>query len=848
MTFLFQSLLAIGLPLIGVPLLIHLINLRRRRRVDWAAMEFLLASQKRSKRSILLLQLLLLLVRTAVVAAVVLMLAGPTLRSSWGKLLGRGTTHHVILLDDSYSMADHNGQMDQTGTQSVPTESAGQGSPNPRYPARNANTVYGEARRVVGRIVEQAAHGSSRGELTLIRFSQAASLTAGTEPEISRRPIDSALSESLAKTLQDVSETDAGPLEALQAAARLPESTDDEARIVYLLSDFRRPQWAEGSQLRQEIGALRRHVSQLRLVHCAEQTRANLAITELTPVAGIRAAGVETWFRLTVHNYGSGVPGSDEVATGVTVTIRQDGHDLPAVTLDEIPAGEEVSRQFRVTFMGAGAHGLVATLPTDALEPDNQRYFACHLPETFPVLILDGSAAGDDSYYLQTALSPGGMQSGGWSPEMHPASYLRRHEELSRFAAICLLDVARLDEDEIAALENYVRRGGGVALFLGPQVNKRFYNEHLYRNGAGLLPVALDVPTQLLSERENTNADVRVTDHPLFRMFAGRRNSFLSVATVDYYYAVAPQWVPPADGETRVLARLSNGAPWIVDKQLGAGRVLVHLSKLSPKKSPQGSWSNWSLNPVFPVFANELMGYLSAARRHGAVRTVGEGLGLAVSAADYQSEIRLRRLGYQGERNLNAPARSGAGLAGGMEGTVLYLSPARHNPAAPLPATEGSLPSTPSQPATAPNRLAPRATDPNLLERQSTPLAGQPLEPVPLTLNTEVPIDSGIWQVDLLHRDGKPEKRFIAVNVPTGEGELHTLDRTAIAKYLKGIDYHFSRATDISSTNQQMAGYRLGDALLGALVFLLFVEQLLSYRASYHHRSAPQPRSTRSSA
>ena len=164
MTFLFQSLLGIGLPLVGVPLLIHLINLRRRRRIDWAAMDFLLASQKRSKKSILLLQLLLLLVRTAAVAAAVLMLAGPTLRSSWGKLLGSSTTHHVILLDDSYSMADHNPQTSLVDQQASPNRSA---------PSRN--TVFGEARRVVARIVEQAAHGSSRGELTLIRFSRAAS-------------------------------------------------------------------------------------------------------------------------------------------------------------------------------------------------------------------------------------------------------------------------------------------------------------------------------------------------------------------------------------------------------------------------------------------------------------------------------------------------------------------------------------------------------------------------------------------------------------------------------------------------------------------------------------------------
>ena len=68
MSFLFQSLLTIGLPLVALPLVIHLINLRRHRRVEWAAMSFLLESQKRNKKWILLQQLLLLLLRTSAVA------------------------------------------------------------------------------------------------------------------------------------------------------------------------------------------------------------------------------------------------------------------------------------------------------------------------------------------------------------------------------------------------------------------------------------------------------------------------------------------------------------------------------------------------------------------------------------------------------------------------------------------------------------------------------------------------------------------------------------------------------------------------------------------------------------
>ena len=50
-----------GLPVVGVPVLIHLINMLRHRRVRWAAMEFLLRSHKKNRTWVTLKQLLLLL-------------------------------------------------------------------------------------------------------------------------------------------------------------------------------------------------------------------------------------------------------------------------------------------------------------------------------------------------------------------------------------------------------------------------------------------------------------------------------------------------------------------------------------------------------------------------------------------------------------------------------------------------------------------------------------------------------------------------------------------------------------------------------------------------------------------
>ena len=330
MTFSFQSLLTIGLPLIALPLLIHLINLRRHRRVEWAAMEFLLESQRRNKKWILLKQFLLLLLRTAGIALAVLMLAGPILQYQWGRLLGSGSTHHLILLDDSYSMSDRQDQA----------------------------VIFDEAKRVVELILQQSTVEASDQKLTLLKFSEAQQLSAGASLEVGARLLDRALVEEVEQRLSKTtaSEGDAGPLVAVQAALGLPESVEGETRIVYLISDFRSRQWEQSQQLKQALGELRDQSAQLYLVQCVNQMRPNLAITRLEPDSGIRAAGVESWFQLGVANYGN------EPALAVIASITQDGHKLPAVKFDEIPPGEEVTRRFRVTFPTAGAHQLQASL------------------------------------------------------------------------------------------------------------------------------------------------------------------------------------------------------------------------------------------------------------------------------------------------------------------------------------------------------------------------------------------------------------------------------------------------------------------------------------------------------
>ena len=268
MQFLYQP-LTWGFLLVLVPLLIHLINLMRHRRVQWAAMEFLLQSYRKHRKWVWLKQFLLLLARMLAIAAIVAMLAHLVTGGQWSRFFGGKTTHHMVLLDDSFSMSDRAGA-------TTAFESAGQA-----------------IRQIAGR-----AQASDAGpqRFTLIRFSQAARAPApaaqadkqqlrqrgnGPDPlalagqiaDLNAELIDADFDARLAERSRafDVSQLAVGPEPALRLAAQLVEQTTGQQPVVYVISDFRTEPWANPQETRQVLGRLQRAGAELHLVRCVDR-------------------------------------------------------------------------------------------------------------------------------------------------------------------------------------------------------------------------------------------------------------------------------------------------------------------------------------------------------------------------------------------------------------------------------------------------------------------------------------------------------------------------------------------------------------------------------------------------
>ncbi|HWH77719.1 MAG TPA: BatA domain-containing protein, partial [Candidatus Binatus sp.] len=102
--FFLYPLFLFGLAAASLPVLIHLLNRRRLKRIRFPAVRFILLSQKRISRSYRLRHWLLLALRTLAVICLALLLANPIFQTGAGLFAGAGPVALVIVLDNSLSM------------------------------------------------------------------------------------------------------------------------------------------------------------------------------------------------------------------------------------------------------------------------------------------------------------------------------------------------------------------------------------------------------------------------------------------------------------------------------------------------------------------------------------------------------------------------------------------------------------------------------------------------------------------------------------------------------------------------------------------------------------------------
>jgi len=560
MAFLVPAVL-LGAAAIAAPIAIHFLNKTRVRVIRWAATRFLMESLQRNQRRLQVEDLILLLLRCLFIILLALAFARLVLNPGGSQdLAGSGPVAVVLLLDQSASMGQSDG----------------------------FRTRFDQAKEAASKMVGGMA-GGSQAALFLVgqRVNQVIPRPTGNLPFV-RRALDVAALTDQAGDLGTAIQTALETLRPFTGAGKeIAVFTDAQASSMPDPAELKK--WLAGSP---DV--------KVRFVDLgAKAGEDNLAITGFKAETGVPAAGQLTGFLVEISNFGQ------TAAQGLRVTLSvDDGPPVDETVLADLAAGRSQVVRLNARFAKPGYYTLRAAIPSDRLPVDNERAIAIHVVDHVSVVVVEGGKAKQserrDGFFLANALTP-------VSPARRPGYYLQvdpmppdalATADLSRRAAIFLVNLPKLDAAAAKNLENYVKNGGALVVFPGPLVTPAAYNDDLVFGP--MLPAKLGPLSDAAHGGKPLAWQAGNYTHPVTALWNEAKIGSLAAVRAATYFPLTLNGPAP-----RVIVKYANDTPAAAEGSYGKGRVVLFSS------SATTDWTNLPIHPNFVPFLQRLIAYLA---------------------------------------------------------------------------------------------------------------------------------------------------------------------------------------------------------------------------------------------
>ncbi len=571
MTFLNFALLG-GLAALSIPIIIHLFHKSRFVVVKWGAMHLLQAVIRTNQRRIRIEQLILLAIRAAIPALLALAMARPVWVGAQ-KLLGNAKTSTVVLLDNSYSME------------------AG------RAGLSNFSIARDEATRIIGDLKR-----GSDASVVLMGEGGAALLDEPTY--------------DTARLTQALSKLDAGfgtatVPSALDYAASVFGQTHESTRQLVMLTDFQRVSFeaTEDKQLGEMIDRLKKlPISpQITLFDVGSEAKDNVAIESLDFSRLMVGVGQKIQIRANLHNFG------DAAYPELRVYFKADGKEKSVSQINLAPH-QKGQVLFSHSFETAGSHVVEIVADADALKADNSFLASIPVRDKVPLLLVNGDPnpvpLKGETDFAEIALQP--FSAGKVELADLISTKVIKPEEinakaLAETSVLILANVRKLQDEQLHAIEEFVKGGGGLLIFPGDRCDPSWYNGPLFRDGNGLLPQTLGPLAGELKEGAPSVAIVTQRfENPALEIFNDPRNGNLSDSAIKLWFKLQEPKNAAGAAEIVTLARLESGDPFLVEKPFGEGRVIECSTAID------ADWGNLPMRPFYLPLLQRLSVYLAS--------------------------------------------------------------------------------------------------------------------------------------------------------------------------------------------------------------------------------------------
>ncbi len=580
MTFL-NPLYLVALAAAAIPIILHLLNLRRTRVIEFSTLAFLRELQKSKIRRLKIRQWILLALRTLIIVSIVLAFARPAFRGTFAGLAGaRAKSSVVIILDDSFSMlaSDEGGQL------------------------------------------LKQAKARAAGILDLLQPGDEAAFIRGSDPS-SAQPQFTVAHNALRAEIDRVQPSFAHHTlhEALTAAHVLLDRSQNFNKEVYVITDEQRSHFIRADQ----EPALRLFNDQERifLFPLGAQREQNTAVVSVAVQNSLFEKNKPVTVAATILNFGT------RPLRGEVASLYLGGERVAQKSVDIDPGGRKEVELTAVPKSAGFVEGFVQ-IEDDILPEDNRRYFSFHVPEKITALLAAERPA--DALFLntalRTALAPGPDQALDISTI---ANAQIGAVNLKNFDVLFLLAGKSLDAAAARRIADAVRAGIGVYLMPAGDADPAAGVNALF--SALQLPGAQGMNGAPGNSSTYTQFGKIDFAHPLFAgMFL--ENNPKKPPRVESPRIYAALKFPPSERLQSVIAT-SAGFPFLMEGKIGAGRLIVSAV------APLLSWSDFPLRGLFVPLLNRSAYYLASRDMNALAHLVGETFDVTLPAPPEGSAV-----------------------------------------------------------------------------------------------------------------------------------------------------------------------------------------------------------------
>jgi len=551
MTFI-QSIFLYGLFTAALPLLIHLFSRRKKVRIDFSSLYFLKLLESKRIRYVKLRRYLLLLTRMLIAALLALAFARPALTGPLGSQISDDTpVAAVIILDNSLS-----GSAEADG-----------------------GSVFAQAKQQALEILDSFKDGDELWFFVTSETDDAERIRPVYEVDAVRSRIRTA-------------EVTSGSVDlgaALQAGRQILETGVGLHREVFLVSDLQASNF-QGVVSESPAGDVA-HPIRFYLVSPNGGLLENSGITDAVIRNQILEKGKQFTLRATVRNFG------DEAVRDMLVSLYFDGQRIAQDNVS-LEAGTAENIDFQVIPERAGIIEGTVEIEDDRLSEDNRRHFIARIPETIPLLLINGNPEAQvflESVYSHELADP---------IDAHVISDKEiTTVDFKDYDVIVFNGFTVFSDSDIYRIQNFCSGGGGVVIYPSILSDPASFNRTIGRSLAlpqitgfsGLLQDAGDPDRDFLLVEE---VDL---EHALFSNMYREGTPEPDLPSV----FVSLDMVPGRN--SRTVMKLSNGKPLLVENRVGQGAVLIFSS------APSLSWNTMPLKGMFAPLLYRTVQYLSAS-------------------------------------------------------------------------------------------------------------------------------------------------------------------------------------------------------------------------------------------